>query len=571
MQNNISGKQVLVASAWPYANGSMHLGHIASLIGADVLARYHRLRGDRVLFVSGSDCYGTPIALEAIKCGVSPDSIANKYHTEFKETFKTLSFSFDLYTATTTDEHTKTVQDMFLQLHKKGYVYPKTADALYSPLLERFLPDRFIEGECPKCGEDGARGDQCDACGELLDPLSLRNPRVNADILPAGVSFADATLEVRPSEHFYLKLSAFQDKLEQFVAERGDAWRLNAAQFTKSFLKQGLHDRAITRDTDWGVPVPLPGYGDKRLYVWFDAVLGYVSASQHATPSWKQWWENPDALHYYVHGKDNIPFHTIILPAILIAHGNLHLPDRVFSSEYLSLEGQQFSTSRSWAVWVPDFLEHFDAELLRYFFTAQGPETSDVDFNWSEFGQLVNGELIGTFGNLVHRVCSFTVQHFPDGVSGKPESKSQPLCDAIDHAFESVGLHIEAGKFRRAFRDVLQVAEMGNRFAHTTEPWKTIADNPQQAQNDLLVLLHTIQSLAILVQPFLPETSRRIQQFFGSHTFSDAGLDNNPLCAWQVRSVPSHLKVSDVKPLFQKIEESEIQARRDALKPASDQ
>ena len=419
MKGAPGSKYVFVASAWPYANGLLHLGHIAAFVGADVLARYHRLKGDQVLFVSGSDCYGTPVALEAVAQGVAPASIAEKYHTSFCESFDALSFSFDLYTKTTTSEHEKAVQDIFLRLYESGHIYTKVGKALYSPALRRFLPDRFVEGECPHCGFDGARGDQCDSCGALLDSLSLKNPRVNAKMFAGQDVSADRSLEIRESEHFYLKLTAFQDVLEQWVGSVSGSWRVQAAQFTKGFLKQGLHDRAITRDTDWGVPIPVDGYDDKRIYVWFEAVLGYLSAAMHHHPSggdddgWKQWFFSDDAVHYYIHGKDNVPFHSIILPAILKGAGAYHLPDKLFSSEYLTLEGEQFSTSRGWAVWVPDFLEQFDSELLRYYMLAHGPETADTDFRWSEFGQRVNGELIGTFGNLVNRICSFTPEKFP--------------------------------------------------------------------------------------------------------------------------------------------------------------
>ena len=618
---NTAGKYILIALAWPYANGSLHLGHIASFIGADVLARYHRLRGDAVLFVSGSDCYGTPIVVEAIRRGVSPASIADRYHAEFeKNLLVDLSFSHDLYTKTTTPEHTKVVQDIFLRLYEKGFIYPKVDRALYSPALNRFLPDRFVEGECPHCGYADARGDQCDSCGALLSPLDLRNPRANRKILE-GVSMENTALEVRESEHFYLKLSAFQGELERWVGRVSGAWRSNAAQFTESFLKQGLQDRAITRDTDWGVPVPLPGYGEKRIYVWFDAVLGYLSASHHvaamrgASDSWKRWWENPEAVHYYVHGKDNVVFHTLILPAILTGAGGFHLPDRVFASEYLSLEGKQFSTSRSHAVWVPDFLQHFDSELLRYFLIAQGPETSDVDFRWSAFGQMVNGEIIGTFGNLVHRACTFAETHFPDGVSARVpfDSDAERLLGATERAFGSVGSYIKEGKFRQAFREILKVAELGNQFLHGKEPWKTVKDTPERAQTDMLVVLHSIHSLALVIQPFLPKTSVAIRSFFGEGdsvsgggaAASDGGegvvsgggkaaLDGAAEVSdgevgaasgsgggavgasdgeaavsgenvWVYRPVPDSIRIAGTRPLFTKVEEADIQAQREKL------
>ena len=567
-------QNILVAMAWPYANGSLHLGHIASFVGADVLARYHRMKGDAVLFVSGSDCYGTPIALEAVAQGVDPATIADRYHAEFCADFDALSFSFDIYTKTTTPEHQKVVQEIFLDLHTKGFIYPETDKALYSPTLGRFLPDRFVEGECPHCQFDGARGDQCDECGKLLDPLSLKNPKINPKMFQGQehVVAADTVLEVRESEHFYLKLSAFQDQLEQRVAAVGDSWRVNAEQFTKGFLKQGLHDRAVTRDTDWGVLIPLDGYDDKRIYVWFEAVLGYLSATQHCTQSrgdadgWKQWFLSDDAVHYYVHGKDNVPFHSIILPAILMGVGEYHLPDKIFSSEYLSLEGRQFSTSRGYAVWVPDFLKHFDSELLRYAMLAQGPETADTDFRWAEFGQMVNGELIGTFGNLVNRICSFAQKNFPDGITsgGTPDGSAKELLVHTEEAFAAVGAHIEAGQFRQGFRVILQVAEEANRFAHNAEPWKHL-DDTARVQADLSVLLTTIYNLALLVQPFLPKSSDAIQQFFGLDTIQSVAGTPHTSSVWQYTPLPETIMVRDVKPLFSKVEDSDVQAQLEKL------
>ena len=573
MKSTAESKHVFVASAWPYANGLLHLGHIASFVGADVLARYHRLKGDQVLFVSGSDCYGTPVALEALAQGVEPVSIAEKYHAEFCASFDALSFSFDLYTKTITPEHQKVVQDIFLRLYTDGHIYTKVDKALYSPGLGRFLPDRFVEGECPHCGFDGARGDQCDACGKLLDSLSLKNPRINPTMFAGRDVSVDQSLEVRESEHFYLKLTAFQGALEQWVGSVGDAWRVQAAQFTKGFLKQGLHDRAITRDTNWGVPIPVDGYDDKRIYVWFEAVLGYLSSAMHCmegrgdVDGWKRWFFSDDAVHYYVHGKDNVPFHSVILPAILKGAGTYHLPDKLFSSEYLSLEGRQFSTSRGWAIWVPDFLEQFDSELLRYYMVAHGPETADTDFRWSEFGQRVNGELIGTFGNLVHRICSFTQKNFSDGVSfgGGMDDLSKQLLSSAERAFTLVGTHIESGQFRQGFREVLKVAEEANRFAHTKEPWKHL-DDAVRVQADLSVLLHTIQTLSVLVQPFLPKTSITMQGFFGSDIVESVAGVSHSIPAWQYSDLPNTIALQKVEPLFRKVEDAVIQKQQEVLR-----
>ena len=554
-------RHVLVALAWPYANGSLHLGHIAAFLGADVLARYHRLKGDSVLFVSGSDCYGTPIAVEAAVRGVPPASIAAAYHEEFKKTLiDDLSFSYDRYAATTDPFHAELVRDLFLRLHECGHIYTKKDIVLFSPSLNRFLPDRFVEGTCPHCGYGAARGDQCDGCGRLLEALSLKNPRANPKVFGDRAVRGDR-LEERESEHFYLRLSAFQDKIERFVRGAGEAWRPQAAQFTRKFVEQGLRDRAVTRDTDWGIDIPIDGYEGKKIYVWFEAVLGYLSASKQCGDGddWKKWWLSDDAHHYYVHGKDNVLFHTVILPAILMgSDDNLHLPDAVFSSEHLLLEGDQFSTSRGHAVWAPDFCASFDPELLRYFLLAQGPETSDTNFQWSSFMELVNGELIGTFGNLVNRVCSFVGKYFPDGVSAG-ESLDDPtrrLRDAAERTPDDVGACIERGEFRRAFRRLFELAEEGNRFAQQAEPWKVFREDKGRSERDLAALLQVIDTLAVAAQPFLPETSRAIQSFFGSPTAASGAGDATP-GSWG-RTPPESFTVRSAAPLFQKVEEEAV-------------
>lgn len=562
-------KRIFIGLAWPYANGSLHLGHISAFLGGDILARYHRLNGDKVLFVSGSDCYGTPIAVEATEQGIDPDKIANKYHEEFKQALiDGLNFSYDIYTQTTTDHHAKAVQEIFLDLYKKGYLYTKIEKALYSPLLKRFLPDRFVEGTCPKCGYVGARGDQCDECGSLLDSLELKNPHINPKILQRKeiLSDNDLCLEIRESEHFYFKLSSLEKKLQQWIEEKSDLWRANARTLTKGLIKQGLRDRAITRDTDWGVPIPLAGYENKRIYVWFEAVIGYLSASKlwakkmGQVNQWKEFWLNDEAVHYYVHGKDNIPFHTIIWPAILLAEGTLHMPDRIVSSEYLSLEGKQFSKSRSWAIWLPDFLKSFDSETLRFFLIVNGPETSDANFVWTEYAQLVNGELIANFGNLVNRVLSFSQKEFPDGIKFvvSLDLISKDLLDLTKKSFEKIGELIEKGKFRLAWFEIRNIVEHSNHFIDKKAPWKKVKDRAKrnELETDFAVLVHVIRSLAILVNPFLPATSGQILDFFGL---------NHKEIAWTYPEPQKVQKINYVKLLYRKIEESEVENQRELL------
>lgn len=547
-------RKILVAAAWPYANGSLHLGHVAALIGSDILARYFRLNGDSVLFVSGSDCHGTPIALEADRQGIHPSVIADKYHNEFVKTLVDgLAFSYDVYTKTTTENHYKIVQEIFLKLYHDGHIYTKTEELPYCGNCRRFLPDRYIEGECPTCRFSSARGDQCDGCGSLIDAKQLIGPKCK---------ICGNSPEWKESEHFFLKLTAFQDKLKKWV-EGSTGWRANAKNFTTKLLNQGLIDRAITRDTEWGIPIPLEGYESKKIYVWFEAVCGYLSASKEWADSvgkvdgWKDFWKNDKAVHYYVHGKDNIPFHTVIWPAILFANGGLHLPDRIISSEYLTLERKQFSKSRHWAVWLPDFLNEFDSETLRYYLVANGSETSDADFSWKKFLTRTNSELIGNFGNYIHRILSFIHKNFPQGVNfpETPDEKATGFLKLTEDTFSSAASAIETGRFREGLRHVLKLVEYGNRYINDAAPWSAIKNDRKKAESDLAVAGHVIRCLAILINPFLPKSSERI--------CSETRLNFSEL-KWAYPS-PSLLTVSNPKSLYKRIEENAINKQRSLL------
>lgn len=540
-------KKVLVAAAWPYAYGSLHLGHVAGLLGADVIARHARLCGHDVLFVSGSDCHGTPIALEAEKQKVHPRQIAEKYHEEFKgNLIEGLSFSYDNYTNTMTDNHYRIVQEIFLKLHGSGIIYAKTEEHPYCPSCKRFLPDRYVEGECPICHFDNARGDQCDECGNLLDPHQL---------LKARCKICGNAPERRSSEHFYLRLSAFQEQLERWVG-RSEKWRVNAKNFTTGLLKERLHDRAITRDTEWGVPIPIPGYDGKSIYVWFEAVCGYLSASkewakiQGQDSLWEDFWLNESAIHYYVHGKDNIPFHSIVWPAILLGAENLHLPDRIVSSEYLTLEKRQFSRSRNWAVILKDFLQKFDADTLRYYLIANGPETADANFSWENYCTRTNSELIGIFGNYVHRVLSFVKTHFPDGVEipNKLSDSQTELLKAAEDSFATIGAAIEDGRFRDGLRILTDLATHGNRYINNAAPWVSIKVDRSKTEVDLSVAVHLIRCLAILSSPFLPVTADKIS--------CSIGLDKIDF-QWQYPQL-RRITVGELQPLYRKIERKEI-------------
>lgn len=560
----MESKRIFIGLAWPYANGSLHLGHVSAFMGADVLARYHRLKGNEVLFVSGSDCYGTPVAVEALQRGINPSEIADQYHKEFRDNLiNGLSFTYDIYTQTTNPTHAKVVQDLFLDFHKKGYLYTKTEKSLFSPYLNRFLPDRFVEGACPYCKFDSARGDQCDNCGKLLDSLELINPKINKKILQdaSKLKEEEMTLEERETEHFYFKLSAFQDALKTWVNNSSAPWRLNASSFTKAFLEQGLHDRAITRDTDWGIEIPLAGYEGKRMYVWFEAVIGYLSASvkwaeeNGENEAWQKWWRDKNSIHYYVHGKDNIPFHTIMWPAILMAEGSLNLPNYIISSEYLTFEGKQFSKSRNWGVWLPEYLEAFQGELLRYFLISNGPENNDADFSWKEFQNKVNGELIGTYGNLVNRTFSFTIKNFPQGVEYPKEldEQSRGLISSVEEAFRTVGELIEKGNFRQAYRTVLRIMEESNRYIDSKAPWKRIKEEGEKEVivGELAILIHVIQNVAILFMPFTPKSSEKIL------TILNVTLEPK----WEYVQPSQTYRLESVESLFKKVEDEEIEVQ----------
>jgi len=547
-------KKIFIGMAWPYANGSLHLGHVAGLIGGDILARYFRLNRESVLMVSGSDCHGTPISVEADRLGVSPAEIADKYHEEFVETLiNGLNFSYDCYTKTTTRNHETVVQDLFLNLFKKGFVYKKTESLPYCEHCKRYLPDRYIEGECPKCHYLNARGDQCDECGELMDTDKLINPKCK---------ICGRTPEWRDTEHFFLKLSDFNNQLKAWV-ENSKGWRANAYNFTLNLLKDGLHDRAITRDTNWGIPIPLKGYDDKKIYVWFEAVSGYLSASKEWANKmqnddlWKDFWQDEKVAHYYVHGKDNIPFHTVVWPAILLGCSGLNLPSRIVSSEYLTLEKRQFSKSRKWCVLLKDFLSEFSSETLRYYLIMSGPETSDADFSWKEYQIKTNNELIAGFGNLVNRTFSFIEKNYPNGVS-LPDRLDEESCNFIGLAKQSfipVGELIESGKFREGLKRIFSIIEEGNRYINGAAPWQTIKTDRKKAENDLAIMANIIHSISILIEPYLPVSAKSIREMMI--------VDGSDL-KWEFNEF-KFIKIAGTTPLYKKIEDNQIEEQINKL------
>ncbi|ETT45863.1 MULTISPECIES: methionine--tRNA ligase [Paenibacillus] len=538
---------VFIGGAWPYANGSLHLGRLSSVLPGDVLARYFRSKGDNVLYVSGSDCHGTPVAVQAANEGITPGAFASRYHEEFLKCFKQLGFSYDLYTRTDQPQHHKVVQELFTKLLENGHLYKKTIAQCYCEVDQRFLPDRYVEGTCPVCGQR-ARGDQCDYCSTILDP---------ADLLDRVCKLCGNTPSERPTEHYYLSLSNFQSELTEYV-EEAQFWRDNAIKLTKRYLQEELQDRAVTRDLSWGVDVPVAGFEDKKIYVWIEAVSGYLSASKQwaaqSGGSWEDFWleEKGEITAYYVHGKDNIPFHTLIWPAVLLGAGGLHLPDRIISSEYLTLEGQKFSTSRNWAVWVPDILERYQPDSIRYFLIANGPEKRDTDFSWREFIYSHNGELLGAFGNFVNRSLAFVDKFYEGKVPNGQLDKGWN--DNIDLLYLESGRLIEAGNLKDALEYIFSYVRKANQYFDLQKPWIQIKEDQVSCDSAIYTCVQIIANLANLLHPFLPFSCDKIRGFLSLE------LPN-----WQPCSVPPYQQVTELQLLFERIDINRIKEEEDRL------
>ncbi len=542
-------ENILVAVAWPYANGPLHLGHIAgAYLPADIFARYHRLKGNNVLMVSGSDMHGTPVTITADKEGISPEEVASRYHRGFLEAWARVGISFDLFTSTHTANHEKVVHEIFLSLLEKGYLYTDTMPSAFCVRCNRSLPDRYTEGECPFCHSPNARGDQCDDCGKTLNP---------SDLIGLRCGICGDAPEIKESEYFFLKLSEFSDRLETWVKGQTQ-WKPNVSNLTMRYIKEGLRDRAITRDLEWGIRVPVEGYENKCIYVWFEAVIGYLSASREWAANtgdeeaWRRFWQG-DSRSYYFIGKDNIPFHTLIWPAMLMGYGGLNLPYRVPANEYLTLEGRQFSTSRNWAVWLPDYLERYDPDPLRYILSINMPETGDTDFSWREFIRRNNDELVATYGNLVNRVVRFAYRNF-DGVVpalGEMDARDSELIDVSRRTIEKVGRSLDDCRFKEGIKAAFSLAQEANRYLDEKAPWKAIKQDRDSAATSIAVTLGAIACLKTVLYPYLPFSSEKVHGLLGcSGAIEDGGWDFSFPLTGQVLSPPA--------PLFTKLEEEVI-------------
>jgi methionyl-tRNA synthetase len=549
-------ERIFLGVAWPYANSPLHIGHIAgAYLPPDIFARYHRMKGNIVLMVSGSDQHGTPITIRAEQEGVEPSEIADKYHKQFIESFRDFGITFDLFTSTGTANHEKVSQEIFLDLLNKGYIYKDIVLQPFCSKCRRFLPDRYVEGNCPLCGYTSARGDQCDKCGQPLNPNELVGPRCRT----CGTS-----PEFQNSEQFFLKLTAFEEKLLSWVRDQKH-WRPNVLNFTEKYLGAGLKDRAITRDISWGIPLPIEGYEGKRLYVWFEAVIGYLSASKEWAKSigdpekWRQFWQG-DVKSYYFIGKDNIPFHTIIWPAMLLGYGGLNLPYDVPANEYLTIEGRKLSSSMNWAVWVPDYLSRYDPDSLRYLLSANMPETSDTDFSWREFVRRNNDELVATYGNLVQRVLTFVYRSF-DGCVPDPvyiDESNQVLIKKTEEIIETMGELISNCHFKEAIRLAMLLAQDANRYLEEKSPWKIIKKDRQAAAVALYVALTVISGLRTALYPFLPFSSQKLHEYLG---FEGKVEDDG----WQLRFLSPGQKLLPPEPLFTKLDEEVVAQETERL------
>ena len=523
-------KSVLTAVAWPYANGPRHIGHVAGFgVPSDVFARYQRMTGANVLMVSGTDEHGTPLLVQAEKEGVTVQELADRYNRQIVHDLAGLGLSYDLFTRTTTRNHYAVVQELFRGLHDNGYMVKETTMGAISPSTGRTLPDRYIEGTCPICGADGARGDQCDNCGNQLDPADLINPvsKINGE-----------TPQFVETEHFLLDLPALADALSAWLKERQD-WRPNVLKFSLNLLED-IRPRAMTRDIDWGVPIPIEGWQDnnaKKLYVWFDAVVGYLSASIEwayrigEPEAWRTFWTNPDAVSYYFMGKDNITFHSQIWPAELLGYrgegsrggtvgqlGSLELPTEVVSSEYLTMSGSKFSSSKGVVIYVKDFLEEFGADPLRYFIAVAGPENNDTDFTWDEFVRRINNELANGWGNLVNRTVSMAHKNFGEvPTPGELSDADQAILDLASRTFDEAGDALNHSRFKQGITKIMHVVGEANAYIAEQEPWKLAKDETQRERlaTVLWTALQVVSDCNTMLTPFLPHTAQAVHETLG--------------------------------------------------------
>jgi len=596
-------ENILIAIAWPYSNAEIHMGNITgSHLPGDIVARYHRLKGNNVLMVSGTDSHGTPVVIAADKEGVSVEEVYKKYHETFLEVFKGYGITYDLFTSTHTENHFKVSQSIFLALQKNGLLFKQFNKQWYSPSADKFLPDRYVEGTCYICGDENARSDQCDNCGNVLEPEKLINPRAKT---------GDGALELRDTEHYFIDFSKLEPEVKKFLQERAPHIRDTVlGESLRKIEAEGLKPRAITRDLDWGIPVPVSeaGWDTKKLYVWFEAVIGYLSAPiewgqlQVEKEAWREWWTNPNAKQFHFIGKDNIFFHTSLWPAELMGVGSafmeifageevpLTLPYDVPANQFMNLEGKKISGSRNWAVWGREALTRYDPDALRYYLTVNMPEAKDSDWDWAEFVARNNNELVATWGNLANRVLAFCYKnwdgHVPDVDANALRPADLELLATIENGFNVVGAELESVRLRSALGEAMKLATAVNVYLDVNAPWSAIKKDKAEAGKTVYTALKAIDSLKVMFAPFLPFTCERLHGFFGyetpifgeqyTETVKDSLGEHTVLRyrVGQIANLSPQWKPSDLKPgqklnqpgpLFKKLEESVIEEERARL------
>lgn len=540
-------KRYIITSALPYANGPIHIGHLAGVyVPSDIYTRYLRLKGMDVISVCGSDEHGVPITIKARKEGVSPQSIVDKYHAIIKKSFEDFGIAFDIYSRTSSKTHHEESAAFFKKLYAKGEFIEKTTEQYYDPEVNQFLADRYITGTCPHCSNEKAYGDQCEQCGTSLNATDLINPKSTL----SGVKPI-----MKPTKHWFLPLDKYQGFLEKWILEDHKEWKANVYGQCKSWLDQGLQPRAVSRDLDWGVPVPVEGAEGKVLYVWFDAPIGYISATKDLTPDWEKYWKDPETRMIHFIGKDNIVFHCIVFPAMLKAEGSYILPDNVPANEFLNLEGDKISTSRNWAVWLHEYLEEFPGkqDVLRYSLTANMPETKDNDFTWKDFQSHNNNELVAILGNFVNRALVLTHKYFEGKVPalGDLTQYDKDALAELPKLKQGIEKNLELFRFRDALRDAMNIARLGNKYLADTEPWKVFKTDPDRVATILNIALQITANITILAEPFLPFTTAKLGKMINASNLGwSKGGDTNLLASGHAIEQPELL--------FDKIEDDEI-------------
>lgn len=545
-----SYKRHLVTSALPYANGPVHIGHLAGVyIPSDIYVRYLRLRGEDVLSICGSDEHGVPITIKAKKEGCTPQDVVDKYHTIIKNAFHDFGISFDIYSRTSSATHHKTASEFFRKLYDQGDFIEQTTEQYFDPEASQFLADRYITGTCPKCGADGAYGDQCEKCGSTLSATELINPKS---------AISGAVPVMKETKHWFLPLDRYEGFLREWILEGHPEWKPNVYGQCKSWLDGGLMPRAVSRDLDWGIPVPVEGAEGKVLYVWFDAPIGYISATKDLTPDWEKYWKSEDTKMVHFIGKDNIVFHCIVFPAMLKAHGDYILPENVPANEFLNLEGDKISTSRNWAVWLHEYLEEFPdkQDVLRYVLCANAPETKDNDFTWRDFQTRNNSELVAIYGNFVNRALVLTEKYFENRVPtlGPLQETDRETLAQLPIIKAEIERNLENYKFREALKEMMNIARLGNKYLADMEPWKVIKTDPQRTATILNVSLQIATNLAVASEPFMPFTSAKLLKMLGAEKFNWELLGDSDL-------LPQGHLLGKASLLFEKIEDTVVEAQ----------